>query len=289
MASVGFSSKKTKVKKTYRNEKGQTVRIIQVWGKSVLEVGSRSHQGYILEVDGEKVAYTGASRIGLEWGGMQKVSTHEDMGNLLAHAKDSYGDKGILLSEGDYKAFKESEEVRRKLEREVQMATILTEEAGEKTSELAQLEASKVSSETAGQLHKALLATGQTPEEAEVIANKAIEASGDINKQIAAASGALVANTTAQIGASGIGNISTTEDLKLQKEKIGEERVQFGKTLASTIDAAKIAASSGKTTPTDFLMENLVGPMVTNMANSETGKAASGKAADWLTKLLGLA
>tara|TARA_R100000234_G_C4983465_1_gene172114 strand:- start:228 stop:1094 length:867 start_codon:yes stop_codon:yes gene_type:complete len=225
---AGFSSKKTNVSATYRNEKGQVIKLIQVKGKSAYEIGSRSHQGYILEVDGEKVAYVGDSRIGEEWSGMSKVSGSESSGNLISYAKDNYGDNAILMSESDFKAFEEGRKAEEDMKREIQKSQIAGAEALEKTGELQKLETSKAASETAKMLETALLAGGMTPEEVGTVTSKVVEDTGSIGAKLGAGTEAAKAGLSSQLTGLNLGAVKTGADVEAG-----------AKQLAATIDLSK--------------------------------------------------
>lgn len=225
---AGFSSKKTSVSATYRNEKGQVIRLIQVKGKSAYEIGSRSHQGYILEVDGEKVAYVGDSRIGEEWGGMSQISGSESSGNLVSYAKDNYGDNAILMSEDDFKAFEEGKKAEEDMKREIQKSQISGAEALEKTGELQKLETSKTASETAKMLETALLAGGMTPGEVGNITSKVVEDTGSIGAKLGAGTEAAQAQLSSQLTGLNLGAVKTGKDVEAG-----------AKQLAATIDLSQ--------------------------------------------------
>tara|TARA_X000001388_G_scaffold37133_1_gene26289 strand:+ start:13662 stop:14528 length:867 start_codon:yes stop_codon:yes gene_type:complete len=287
---AGFSSKKTNVSETYRNEKGQVIKLIQVKGKSVYEAGSRSHQGYILEVDGEKVAYVGDSRIGEEWGGMSKISGSESSGNLISYAKDNYGDNAILMSESDFKSFEEGRKAEEDMKREIQKSQIAGAETLEKAGDLQKLETSKTASETAKMLETALLAGGMTPEEVGTVTSKVVEDTGSIGAKLGAGTEAAKAALSSQLTGLNLGAVKTGEDVEAGMQR-----------LAATIDLSKQQMKSQervaelqKEGGLGAFLGNLVGGAGKTIVGDLTGKfigAGGGTASSGyssLLKLLGL-
>ena len=244
MAGTEFSSTKTEVKETWRNEAGQTVKLIQVWGKSAYEAGSRSHQGYILEVDGEKVAYTGATRIGRKWGGT-KVSSSESSGNLISWSKDSYGDEGILLSESEYKSKKESLEAEAKMKEATRIAQIEGREAIEHSSKLVELEASKAASTQTKALTDALLSSNLTPEELTNITSTAIEDTASISTGIDAQKKAGISKLIQNIGQLNLAAVTTGENVEQNLNKLATTVQQGKDQLINNLQAAKLQAEQG--------------------------------------------
>ncbi len=221
-----FQEMTSDVVDTYRNKKGQTVRILKVRGRSWEEF-KKSNQGYILEVDGVAVGYTGDSRIG-EKVNAPRLSSNESKSSLLSKAKDEYGDDGILMTESDYKSYKEGEESKEAIKREIQKSQIMGAEELEKVGELQRLETSKGASETAKMLETALLAGGMTPGEAGTVTSKVTEDVGSIGAQLGAGTAAAKAGLSKELAGLDISAITTGKDVE-----------QAAKTLASNIELSK--------------------------------------------------
>ena len=221
-----FQEMTSDVVDTYRNKKGQTVRILKVRGRSWEEF-KKSNQGYILEVDGVAVGYTGDSRIG-EKVNAPRLSSNESKSSLLSKAKDEYGDDGILMTESDYISYKEGEESKEAIKREIQKSQIMGAEELEKVGELQRLETSKGASETAKMLETALLAGGMTPGEAGTVTSKVTEDVGSIGAQLGAGTAAAKAGLSKELAGLDISAITTGKDVE-----------QAAKTLASNIELSK--------------------------------------------------
>ena len=221
-----FQEMTSDVVDTYRNKEGQTVRILKVRGRSWEEF-KKSNQGYILEVDGVAVGYTGDSRIG-EKVNAPRLSSNESKSSLLSKAKDEYGDDGILMTESDYKSYKEGEESKEAIKREIQKSQIMGAEELEKVGELQRLETSKGASETAKMLETALLAGGMTPGEAGTVTSKVTEDVGSIGAQLGAGTAAAKAGLSKELAGLDISAITTGKDVE-----------QAAKTLASNIELSK--------------------------------------------------
>lgn len=221
-----FVDMSTSVVDTYRNKKGQTIRILKVRGRSGYEL-KKSNQGYILQVDGVAIAYTGDNRIGRAVK-VPQLGRDESKSNLLSKAKTDYGDDGVLMTEVDYASFKEGEESEQAIKREIQKSQIMGAEELEKVGELQRLETSKAASESAKILESALLAGGMTPGEAGTVTSKVTEDVGSIGAQLGAGTETAKAGLFKELAGLDISAITTGKDVE-----------QAAKTLASNIELSK--------------------------------------------------
>ena len=227
---------------TFYNESGQRIEFVSYKAKDNYEF-SYSNRGHAVYIDGALYGVAGDGDLKAELGGasLGGQGSLDTIKNKLAL---SHGNQGLLMNESEYRAHVEQVKTEDKMKSEIQAAKITGAEALEAQGEVAELEASKIASESAKTLQDTLLATGLTEEEMSNLTSKAIEQTGNVESKIAATTQAGVSNLMNTLTGANLDAVKTGQDVKMNVNKLLSDIGLAKEKMATDLEIAKLGQTN---------------------------------------------
>lgn len=246
-----FAQADLELKETYLNKEGLKVNIFEVRGRDTFEF-SKNKKGYIVEVDGEKVGYTGDEDISRHYNIGNKIARSESLGAAREWAKSQYGDEGVLMDSDEYKTFKKDEEAKAEAKdlkseyrKQTQSVRQQAEDATQAQKKIAEMQTGKITSRNIAAIEKALLSQGDaTPEEIQTVTARGMAEAGRIAIEQGARADATLSNTLLQLANQDVQAIKDASSLEMALQGLNQDLLKHDMTLANALDVSKIQAQA---------------------------------------------